>query len=384
MHRLWSSFYLDYVGINFVTYSLFIACLFILNALLEVPLGAVSDFIGRRKALLLGNLFVGFGLLSIVLFPGKEVLYSASVFISSGGTLASGNLNSIGYEAFRDDEMEKEEFSRFLAKISTLSISAMDVAALLGGIVASINIALPMFIDIFLIMIKTCIGFFFFAVLWPDEEKKIQKPEKLLLSRVELNEVIGILKTGSFAVAMLLGVTTFVLLRTSLNFYQPMLSLKGISETQLGILFCTGILASAMISRVLLKHLQVDLNLRAAILIFLGLTSASGIFFWLDIGNSSLIVAGFFLHQLLRIFVPAVTMSEMHRAIPDGHARRTTIISVTFFIQAIVAALVVAATGFLADHVFSYNLTMGALHLSTLILIGIIAVLGSTSRPANA
>jgi len=50
-------FYLNYVGLSFSAFSFFIASIFLLNVILEVPTGVISDTIGRKRAYVLAGFF---------------------------------------------------------------------------------------------------------------------------------------------------------------------------------------------------------------------------------------------------------------------------------------------------------------------------------------
>ena len=367
-------FYLHYVDISFATYSFYIASLCVLNAVLEVPFGIVSDVIGRRKALLIGEVFLGLGFLVIIIFPGVPALYVAAIFVSGGGALSSGNLNAIGYEALRDAGMDKGHFTTFLARMSTVSISIAAIASLLSGLLAMVNLALPMIVDILLIAIRVALGFIFLMALWP--RKNIQRKEsvKLFLTRCEIWDVWSILRTRSFLRATTLGIATFALLRTSLNFYQPILIEKGISQLQLGILFSGGILLSALVSRGILRRTTIKIHTYDAMIIFVVLTFFSGMLFWVNVESSILVVCGFFLHQVLRVFIPAVTVAETHAAIAQGHSRRTTIASVVQFMQAVITGIAVVTSGFI-QNLMGYQTTVGVLHVTALIFVVFLFVL---------
>src|SRR5215211_5256574 len=86
-------FYLNYVGLNFSAFSFFIASIFLLNVILEVPTGVISDTIGRKRAYVLAGFFYLAAMLILLVFGKAASLIAAALCFSIGGTLASGNLD---------------------------------------------------------------------------------------------------------------------------------------------------------------------------------------------------------------------------------------------------------------------------------------------------
>jgi len=78
-----------------------------------------------------------------------------------------------------------------------------------------------------LLLIKVLIGFFLLILIWPSSLRKRNNPcstndshQEKWADNVPITQIIF---SRNFLIAMLIGALCFGLLRTSLNFYQPIL-----------------------------------------------------------------------------------------------------------------------------------------------------------------
>jgi len=195
-------FYMNYVGISFLQYSNFMSILLILNMIFEIPMGLVSDLMGRRHALIMGNFIYASALLSILWVDSIWYLVPIAFLLSVGQSLGSGNLASIGHDAFSEDERTREEFAEFLSKVGSLSVAFAAIAALLGGWLAEKDLSFPMIADAMLIYLKVISGVIFFIFLWPvkkdiDHCKNVKLKTRKILKE-EIVSAFKILKSKKF------------------------------------------------------------------------------------------------------------------------------------------------------------------------------------------
>lgn len=132
-----------------------ISLIWIFSALLEVPTGIFSDFIGRKKTMVVGAfcIFAGFILYAV----GTDYLTLAlGTFLHGAGrAFFSGNNNAYLYHLSKEGEND-EKFSKYYGRINSLESSAAFIAALLSGFLVDWNLRNMMWI---------CVGIQFLAFI---------------------------------------------------------------------------------------------------------------------------------------------------------------------------------------------------------------------------
>lgn len=361
-------FYLQYMHVTLWDYSNFIAAIFIMNVLLEIPLGMVSDRFGWNKSYLIGRIIYFSGLLIILIHPDKLTLIPSAILLSVGGSLASGNLESIAYDASSKSNNDKS-YSPLLKTSASIGGIVSALASILGGYLASENIYYPMIVDVTLLGVGIIPAVVFLFILWPGNDivvKNISFEEEIKNRRFE--KIKSILIIPDFFIPMIASTLLFVVMRTSLNFYQPYLSIHNWSNESLGYLFSISIIFSMLISsghKKLIKNKFV--NAKYSTWFFLMLI-VCGILFLFSNYNIIFFLIGFVVHQLARICLPAMTSFEQHKVIPNNYPYRTAIVSFGFLLRSLAASLGIMLSGFLVDKNVSISNTMFYLHLIVLVL----------------
>ncbi|MCE0493776.1 MFS transporter [Vibrio salinus] len=375
-------FYLKYIGISFIQYSNYIALLLILNSLLEVPMGVVSDLIGRKKALIIGN-FIYFISMGVILYtPNIYTLYITAISFSIGSTLSSGNLGSIAYEIFSDNKIE-DKYGIFFSKVGSISIGVSALAALAGGYLADIDISYPMIVDTLILGSKVLIGILIFVVFWPrnidNNEKNSEQNNResnTHKNKINLNIILSDFKKAKdvilkkdYLLSLILGAACFSLLRTSLNFYQPALVSTGVSETELGYLFSFGILISSLISFLCTHYNLIKMEIKFGYYFMVVMSLSSSLLFLYDNGIHFLFFLGFIFHQIIRVIIPSIESHNIQFSIPRNYKYRTSVISFSFLFKAIVTAIFISITGYITSKDISYTNTLVFLHVSIIVAL---------------
>lgn len=369
-------YYLDYVDLTFEIFSLYTGLLLIYQACLEVPLGTVSDRVGRRQAFVLGQAISVAGLSIIALAPSLTALYVAGPMFGAGMALKSGNLGSIAYEAFQRQDAG-DEYQPGLTRYATISTASMAIAALIGGFVAIKGLALPMLIDIGVGAAKVGLSFVLLILLWPSDERE-ERPRRLLPSRAELREVAGIMRLPQVLQSIAFAVCTISLTRIGLNFYQPVFVDLDADLDDLGYIFAFGILFASGVSYLGKNTALFRMSLKQGIMAFCAVSLLAGIAFYNPINSFYLAVGGFVLHQFIRIFIGPVLSATFHGAIPTGHHYRTTIISMMLFIQSVCLGGAMALFGYIPNYLDDLSLTFTALHLT--VTLGMLLILWASPK----
>lgn len=110
--------------------------------LLEVPTGAWADRLGRRKSMALGALLMGLSSLGYLLAYGFALFAVFEFFFAVGLTLTSGADSAFLYDTLKQGGRE-EDYRNLEGKGSSAKHLGLMIAAVLGGLLATIHLALP-------------------------------------------------------------------------------------------------------------------------------------------------------------------------------------------------------------------------------------------------
>jgi len=110
----------------------------IVAVVLEVPSGAVSDLLGKKKTLIMGNMF--FALCSIVLINAATftTLLIGNMIMFVGFAFLSGAKEAILYDTLIDINKE-DHYDEVLGRVSTIAIVTTIVTIFTGGFLYSIK-----------------------------------------------------------------------------------------------------------------------------------------------------------------------------------------------------------------------------------------------------
>lgn len=108
------------------------------SALFEIPTGIFSDFIGRRKTLILGAFAYLIGMILYAAGDSFLMLVFGAIFEGLGRSFYSGNNDALLYDSLAAVGEEKD-FDEYTGKISSKSQLAQGLSALLGGAVAAFS-----------------------------------------------------------------------------------------------------------------------------------------------------------------------------------------------------------------------------------------------------
>lgn len=125
------------------------------NAVFEIPTGILSDKIGRKYTTLLGSSTRVLSLLFYATGQAYFVFVVGALFEGLSLAFFSGNNDALLHDTV--SEMgEKEEYHEYLGKTRSMLYPSLMVAALLGGILASISFPLVFWLSI--IPQVVCVG----------------------------------------------------------------------------------------------------------------------------------------------------------------------------------------------------------------------------------
>lgn len=120
---------------------------------LEIPTGAVADFIGRKHSLTIGSIIIAFAVIIYGSVPSFAIFLLAELLFALGYALNSGADQALLYDTLKSQGRE-DESKKILGRSDALMLAGMMVAAPLGSVIASkfglnapqILTGIPMFI----------------------------------------------------------------------------------------------------------------------------------------------------------------------------------------------------------------------------------------------
>ena len=135
-----------------VQVSLIISTFSIVSVLLEIPTGAISDYFGCKKSLMVGVLFYIIGY--IIIFFEKN-FFTFFIFYSFCGlyeTVFSGSKESLFYNNIKFLDI-KNEFIKYKSRSKIIHYAALTLSAALAGMLMKYNMNYLILIDIFVLIL---------------------------------------------------------------------------------------------------------------------------------------------------------------------------------------------------------------------------------------
>lgn len=109
------------------------------SALFEVPTGIFSDYIGRKRTVVLGALSSFLGICFYAIGGSYLILVIGAILEGLSRSFYSGNNEALLYDTLAQNKKEKK-FHNFIGKLGANSQVGLGAAALLGSLVAVWNI----------------------------------------------------------------------------------------------------------------------------------------------------------------------------------------------------------------------------------------------------
>ncbi len=119
--------------------------------LLEIPSGAIADFLGRKTALVLSAISVSLAAFSYSIVPNFFIFMLAETFWAFGVALMSGTNQAFLYASLKSYG-DEENLSKILGRATTMRLIALTISAPIGSLIAE-------FISLQFTM--TCLGFIY-------------------------------------------------------------------------------------------------------------------------------------------------------------------------------------------------------------------------------
>ncbi len=117
------------------------------TSIFELPTGIISDYIGRRKTIILGALMAVFTLICYATGGSFLVLAIGSIFAGLARAFYSGNNQAFLHDTLKESGQE-EEYAKYSGKTASMFQWALAGSALVGGLVAYFSFPVVMWLSL--------------------------------------------------------------------------------------------------------------------------------------------------------------------------------------------------------------------------------------------
>lgn len=123
------------------------SAIFLSQTILEIPTGLLSDFIGRRKTLLIGAFSCFVALFFYAIGINIWILILGAFFEGLGRSLFSGTSRALLYETLQEKN-RINEFESIFGKTHSMEQLALGLSAALGGFLTIISLSFVMWVAV--------------------------------------------------------------------------------------------------------------------------------------------------------------------------------------------------------------------------------------------
>ncbi len=205
----------------------------------QIPAVAITDFLGKRKSIILGNILLILYMLILLFLPGAISIILANLFFALGydmKTIAEPNLLYDSVSTKGGDGL----YSKLEARGGSWYYILDGIASLTAGYLFVINNYLPMIICLGFIIISTILSFGFKDIYEVKREEREEKGLKNTLKEYGKDLKISfkfILKSKRMKAYVLFQIVLYSLISIIDTYQSELLTNIGIPEEQFSMIF---------------------------------------------------------------------------------------------------------------------------------------------------
>lgn len=117
------------------------------SAILEIPTGILSDFVGRRKTLILGSLSSVLCIVFYAMGTSYWILFIGAIFQGLSRSFYSGNNDALLHDTLSETH-QQHVYDEFLGKTASLFQVGLAISSIIGGFIASWSFQWVMWISV--------------------------------------------------------------------------------------------------------------------------------------------------------------------------------------------------------------------------------------------
>ncbi|MDD5178173.1 MAG: MFS transporter [Candidatus Nanoarchaeia archaeon] len=234
-------FFTDWGKISFtqimILQSWFMMCVFIL----EVPTGAIADYIGRKYSLILAAVTGAAASIVYVSSPNFYIFMIAEFLFAISAALISGADEAFVYDTLK--KIKQENLSKkIFGRIESFNLAGILIAAPIGSIIAvQFGLSVPMLLFAVPSVLAAIIGL---TLNEPQTTKKIESKRYILILKSGINSLRNNKTLRILAVdAVVISALAYLLIWL----YQPMLIKAGMGIGYFGIIHASFVISEILI-----------------------------------------------------------------------------------------------------------------------------------------
>ena len=197
---------------------------------LDIPLGALADVIGRKKVLFMGQIFLAASMIGFATMDSKTDAWIANFIWAIGIALSSGANSALFYDTLKELGREAEH-KRLEGRYQGFRLLLMSICCLFVGLLAQINLRLPLYLSIPTTFIPIIVTFFL--------------KEPIHIESASIKKHFGVMKNSIvFSLSCpplrwMIGFSTLIIVASKLWFftYNPYFEKVGIDLKYYGVIF---------------------------------------------------------------------------------------------------------------------------------------------------
>ena len=331
-------FFTDWGGISFmqimILQSIFVFSVFIL----EVPTGAVADYLGRKTSLILGAFSVGIAALVYSTYPNFWIFVLGEVLWALGVALMSGADQALIYDSLKKIKQEKIS-KKIFARFNSFEMAGIMIATAIGSVIAHYyGLRYSMMLIIFPLSLA-----FLIALSFKEPKIKRKKHSKkylhTLMGGIRYFRKHRILKILAFD-----RVSIWILVFMLIWYYQPLLQQLGVGIIYFGFI-SAGITAAQIIILNKFEFLEMFFGSKRNYLLWSALIAGVGFILMGMVTYVPVLVVLFWIVAGFGLSRQALFQNYMNKHI-ESH-NRATVISTVSMIEHLASGLVYLIIGIL-------------------------------------
>lgn len=203
----------------------------------QLPSVMIADFIGKRKTIILGNIFLIFYMLILMLLPGAFSVILAFLFYAFGYSLKLNSESNLLYDSVSTRGGDGI-YTKLDGRGASLHNILEGIASFVAGFLFVMNNYIPLIICLIFVIISTVLSFFFKDIY--EVKKRETKSVKDTVKQYggELKQAFRfILKSERMKAFILFQIVFYGFIRIMLTYQSDLLVSIGIPEEEFSMVY---------------------------------------------------------------------------------------------------------------------------------------------------
>lgn len=344
----------DVVLLDVSAYTLF-------KCISQLPATIITDKLGKRMSVIMGNVFVAFSILFIMLCRSLVSLAIAEFCMAFGFVIKSIAEPNILYDAFSDPKSSGKSFNKLDGRGSALYYFLNAISLLATGFLYAVNPYLPVLLCLMFCVIATFMSGMFYSLRTSDRNKKDVSPKVIYRLKQYGKELRfafkHILKSKRLVYLILFYGLFQSLIAVTTTLDRSLLTDLSVPPSYLGIIFAAlSVLSSVSSSITNILHQKLrNKALTIFSIFFIGACYVSGLFILINLPftiSIILVLLSFGIRASIK--GPFYTLYKKYLSSFASSEVRIKIYTTTYLFENIVgAAIAFAVSRFLSVHTTS-------------------------------